>query len=168
MATESTVQLNEAHAPQQASIDAFNSILEAVKQELIKMRHEHDSALRPSLEERLRLTGTEHEKEYFQAVQGVSNADLAAFSAEQLETVRVATSAYGVHLFGKVKLPAVDNAYIHIRVFGSAKEGTDGSTADEREYTLHSIHTEEQIKGDGNRVYRAIFGKADKLEWFDT
>jgi hypothetical protein len=47
MATEETVQLNEAHAPHQASIDAFNSILESLKQELVKLRHDHDSQLHP-------------------------------------------------------------------------------------------------------------------------
>jgi hypothetical protein len=80
----------------------------------------------------------------------------------------VAVSAYGLHLFGKVKIPTIDNAYIHVRIFGSAKDGTDGSSADEREYKLHSIHTEEVVKGDGDRVYRAIFAKNDELEWFDT
>jgi hypothetical protein len=67
-----------------------------------------------------------------------------------------------------VKLPALDNGYIHIRIFGAAKDGTDGSSLDEREYSLHSIHTEEVIKEDGDRVYRAIFGKDDTLEWFET
>jgi|TARA_R110002003_G_scaffold70_22_gene6518 hypothetical protein len=46
MATEETVQLNEAHAPQQASIDAFNSVLHSVKAELVKLRHTHDSNAR--------------------------------------------------------------------------------------------------------------------------
>lgn len=45
MATEDTVQLSEAHMPQQASIDAFNSILESVKEELVKLRRDHDSKL---------------------------------------------------------------------------------------------------------------------------
>jgi hypothetical protein len=44
MATEETVQLNPAHAPHQASIDAFDSILEALKDELVKLRRDHDSA----------------------------------------------------------------------------------------------------------------------------
>jgi hypothetical protein len=114
------------------------------------------------------LTSVEHEPEYFQAVKDVSDSDLTSFTARDLESVRVANSAYGLHLFGKVKLPKVDNAYIHIRVFGSAKEGTDGSSLDEREYSLHSIHTEETIQADGDRVYRAIFGRDDALEWFDT
>jgi hypothetical protein len=43
MATEESVQLNEAHAPQQASIDAFNSVLDSVKHELVKLRRDHDS-----------------------------------------------------------------------------------------------------------------------------
>lgn len=110
----------------------------------------------------------EHEPEYFRAVKHLSDHDLTSFSAHDLESVRVASSAYGLHLFGKVRLPAADNAYVHIRVFGTAKEGTDGSTLDEREYKLHSFHTEEVIKEDGDRVYRAIFGKDDALEWFDT
>lgn len=62
----------------------------------------------------------------------------------------------------------MDNGYIHVRVFGSSRDGTDGSSADEREYNLHSIHTEEVVEEDGDRVYRAIFGRNDALEWFDT
>lgn len=114
------------------------------------------------------LTRLEHEPEYFRAVKDLSDSDLASFSADDLESVRVASSAYGLHLFGKVKIPSVSDAYIHVRIFGSAKEGTDGSNPDEREYKLHSIHTEEVVKVDGDRVYRAIFKKDDTLEWFDT
>ncbi|CAN9082903.1 hypothetical protein CC77DRAFT_1040576 [Alternaria alternata] len=152
MATEETVDLSPAHAPQPASVDAFKSVLDTVKQELIKLRRDHDK----------------HEPEYFRAVKHLSDADLVSFTAEDLESVRAAVTAYGLHLFGQVKLPALDNGYIHIRIFGAAKDGTDGSSLDEREYSLHSIHTEEVIKEDGDRVYRAIFGKDDALEWFET
>ncbi|KAF2130401.1 hypothetical protein P153DRAFT_365996 [Dothidotthia symphoricarpi CBS 119687] len=152
MATEETVQLNEPHAPHQPSIDAIDSILESIKAELIKLRRDHDK----------------HEPEYFRAVKDLSDADLTSFSSNDLESVRVAISAYGIHMFGKIRLPAAEGAYIHVRVFGAAKDGTDGSSLDEREYNLHSIHTEEVIKDDGDRVYRAIFGKDDALEWFDT
>ncbi|KAI4686011.1 uncharacterized protein J4E88_003848 [Alternaria novae-zelandiae] len=152
MATEDTVDLSASHAPQQASLEAFTSILDTVKSELLKLRRDHDK----------------HEPEYFRAVSHLSDSDLASFSADDLESVRVAVTAYGLHLFGKVKLPALDNGYIHIRIFGSAKDGTDGSSLDEREYSLHSIHTEEVVKEDGDRVYRAVFGKEDELEWFET
>ena len=47
MATEETVQLNEEHAPHQASIDAFDSILESLKEELVKLRRDHDSTREP-------------------------------------------------------------------------------------------------------------------------
>jgi hypothetical protein len=110
----------------------------------------------------------EHEPEYFARVSSLSDSSLSSFSPSDLVSVRVANSAYGLHLFGKVRLPAIDDAYIHVRIFGSAKEGTDGSEAEEREYKLHSIHTEETVKEDGDRVYRAIFGEKDALEWFDT
>ncbi|KAL1598973.1 hypothetical protein SLS60_008118 [Paraconiothyrium brasiliense] len=152
MATEETVQLNELHAPQQASIDAFNTILPSLKEELIKLRRDHDK----------------HEPEYFRVAKDLSDNELVSFSSSDLQAVRVAVSAYGLHLFGKVKIPTLDDGYIQVRIFGSAKDGTDGSSADEREYKLHSIHTEEAVKGDGDRVYRAIFKKDDELEWFDT
>ena len=50
----------------------------------------------------------------------------------------------------------------------SAKDGTDGSDLEERQAKLHSIHTEEVVKDDGDHVYRAVFGKNDELEWFET
>jgi hypothetical protein len=49
MATEETVDLSPAHAPQPASVDAFKSVLDTVKQELIKLRRDHDSKLLPAL-----------------------------------------------------------------------------------------------------------------------
>jgi hypothetical protein len=45
MATEDQVELTDAHAPLQASIDAFGSVLEFLKHELLKIRHEHDSKI---------------------------------------------------------------------------------------------------------------------------
>jgi hypothetical protein len=110
----------------------------------------------------------EHEPEYFRAAKDLSDSDLSSFTSSDLESVRVAETAYGLHLFGKVKIPGLDNGYIHIRVFISAKEGTDGSSVEERQAKLHSIHTEDVVKEDGDHVFRAIFGKDDKLEWFET
>lgn len=50
MATEETVQLGEPHAPHQASTDAFNSIIHTIKEELVKLRHNHDSKFSLPLE----------------------------------------------------------------------------------------------------------------------
>jgi len=49
MATEDQVELTEAHAPLQASIDAFGSVLDFLKHELLKIRHEHDSKIVPPI-----------------------------------------------------------------------------------------------------------------------
>ena len=49
MATEKTVQLSEEHAPHQASIDAIDSILQTLKDELVKLRRDHDSTAVPSV-----------------------------------------------------------------------------------------------------------------------
>lgn len=78
--------------------------------------------------------------------------------AKDLVLVRVATSAYGLHLFGKVKLPeSQGKANFHFRAF------VGGETA-----KLHCIHTEEIEQADGTKSFKAIFSEGDPLEWFDT
>jgi hypothetical protein len=74
----------------------------------------------------------------------------------------VAVSAYGFHLFGKVRIPAMPDsgpAYILFRAFDAGKD---------EDATLHSIHTEEKEHPDGDKTYRAIFNEDDPVEWFDT
>ena len=71
-------------------------------------------------------------------------------------------SAYGIHIFGKVRIPGMPDsgpAYIHIRIF---VQGGDEPAK------LHSIHTEERDEDGGGKTYRAIFTNDDELEWFDT
>ncbi|OHW95514.1 hypothetical protein CSPAE12_05682 [Colletotrichum incanum] len=103
----------------------------------------------------------EHEPEYFQAVAHLDDHKLAAFGPDNFVAVRVAVSAYGIHLFGKIRIPALDDsgpAYIHFRAFVPGGEPP----------RLHSIHTEGQEHSNGDKTYRAIFTKDDALEWFDT
>lgn len=169
MASAESVTLSEPHAPKEASITAFSTILPALKHELIKVRHDHDSNSSSPIHPTIPANeSSEHEPEYFAAVSSLSNDDLTSFTASDLESVRVGTTAYGLHLFGKVALPAAPGKYIHVRVFVGAEEGTDGATEEDRVAKLHSIHTEEVVKEDGDHVYRAIFEKGDALEWFDT
>lgn len=83
------------------------------------------------------------------------------FSSKDFRQVRVAVTAYGIHLIGKLRIPAMPEsgpAYIHFRVFV-----TGGEPA-----SLHSIHTEEKEEPDGGKRYRAIFTDEDPLEWFET
>ncbi|KAF4338245.1 hypothetical protein FBEOM_7863 [Fusarium beomiforme] len=147
MATAETVDLGPVHPPKEDSIAAFEQILPQLKKTLVHLRHNYNK----------------HEPEYFAAVANLSDQGLVGFSADNFEAVRVATSAYGIHLFGKLQIPAVADpsgpAYIHFRVFiGGGDEPPK----------LHSIHTEEREDSNGGKTHRAIFDKNDELEWFDT
>ncbi|KAI1168484.1 hypothetical protein F5B18DRAFT_281813 [Nemania serpens] len=99
----------------------------------------------------------EHEPEYFAPVQHLSDSDLTSFGGADFESVRVAQSAYGIHLLGKVRIPAAPDSYLHVRIFVSDEPAK-----------LHCIHTEEREEPDGGKRFRAIFAKDDALEWFDT
>ena len=103
----------------------------------------------------------EHETEYYAATEHLSDEDLTAFGQDDLSSVRVAKSAYGIHLFGKVHIPSLPEsrpAFIHVRIFISSDNPPK----------LHSIHTEEKDDGSGGKTFRAVFTKDDALEWFDT
>ncbi|KAL2015943.1 hypothetical protein VTK56DRAFT_4515 [Thermocarpiscus australiensis] len=146
MATVDTVELGPPHKPKEESIEVFNQIEHELKKTLVHLRHEYNK----------------HEPEYFGAVEHLSDAQLTDFGPDDLHQVRVAISAYGVHLFGKLRIPSLPDegpAYIHFRAF----TGGPGDKA-----TLHSIHTEDKKEPDGGHTFRAIFTKHDLLEWFDT
>ena len=108
----------------------------------------------------------EHEPEFFKSVAQLSDDQLATFSEKDLVLVRVGTSAYGLHLFGKVGLPHAPGAFIHMRAFVGGNNNP--AEAEDRTVRLHCIHIEEIETSGGNKTFRAIFDKADPLEWFDT
>ncbi|KAL2128510.1 hypothetical protein VTI74DRAFT_9096 [Chaetomium olivicolor] len=146
MATADTVKLGDPHEPKEESIKVFKQIEHDLKRTLVRLRHESNK----------------HEPEYFAAVEHLSDAQLTGFGSDDLHQVRVAVSAYGLHLFGKVRIPALPEegpAYIHFRAFTGGPED---------QATLHSIHTEDKEGPDGGHTFRAIFTKDDPLEWFDT
>lgn len=92
----------------------------------------------------------------------LSDHELAGFGVGDFKLVRVATSAYGIHLFGKLRIPALPDsgpAYVHFRAFS---EGPG------QEAKFHSIYTEEKDDGSGRKTFRAIFTKDDPLDWFDA
>ncbi|KAI0828380.1 hypothetical protein F5Y06DRAFT_224083 [Hypoxylon sp. FL0890] len=150
MATADTVELGPPHAPKEESLKVFSEIEHELKKTLLHMKH----------------TYLKHEPEYFAPVQSLSDAELTSFTSSDLEQVRVGASAYGLHLFGKQRIPAMPDsgpAYIHFRAFVGGDGHQEPGVA-----KLHSIHTEDKEEPDGGRKYRAIFTKDDPLEWFDT
>lgn len=83
MASAETCPLNAPHPPQEGSIHAFEHLLPTIKSSLIKLRHKC----------------AKHSPDYFAAVEGVSDADLAAFGVEDLVYVRVGPSSVSFLLF---------------------------------------------------------------------
>lgn len=92
----------------------------------------------------------------------LSDDDLAGFSVDDFDLVRVAPSAYGVHIFGRVRIPALPAdgpCYVFFRLCDKGKD---------EEATFHSFHTEEAPdEANGGFKYRAIFTKDDPIEWFN-
>lgn len=101
------------------------------------------------------ISYSEHETEYFAAVANLSDHELTAFTTKDIKLVRVATSAYGLHVFYKVHI--ADSHYIHVRVFVSG----DGPE-------FHSIRQDEIPGKGGDKVFKAIFSDEDELVWFDA
>ncbi|KAK0666218.1 hypothetical protein QBC41DRAFT_326172 [Cercophora samala] len=104
MATAETVQLGPPHEPKEESLKVFEQIAHELKKTLVHIRHEHNK----------------HEPEYFAATEHLSDAELAGFTLDDFQLVRVAVSAYGIHIFGKVRIPSLPDdgpAYIHFRAF---------------------------------------------------
>jgi len=112
------------------------------------MRHQHDK----------------HEPSYFAAVSSLSDEDLTSFTADDLVAVRAGSVAYGVIIFGKVRIPKSDGGFIFVRWFGGGEDGADGEG--ERAYKFHSVYTEEKGE-DGDKTFRAIMGEGDELEFFN-
>ncbi|KAH0544999.1 hypothetical protein FGG08_000925 [Glutinoglossum americanum] len=145
MATAETVELGPPHEPKEASIEAFKYLSLDIKKVLVHLRHTHNK----------------HESKYFAAVSSLSDRDLVAFDESDLVLVRAGMSSYGLHLFGKLRLPKSDGGYIHVRMFV-------GGESENKVVKLHSIYNEEKELPDGSKTFRAILSKDDPLEWFDT
>lgn len=65
-------------------------------------------------------------------------------------------SRYGLHLFGKLRIHKVDDAYIHVRLFVT-----------DDEVKVHCIQTLEKVVNDKPVEFIAIFTAQDPLEWIN-
>jgi hypothetical protein len=157
MADASTCELTPSHPPNPPSQKSFSSLLHTIKHALITLRHGHDK----------------HEPKYFAAVSHLSDAQLTSFDTADLVAVRAGKVAYGVIVFGKVKIPGAtasdgSQGYVFVRWFvGGADHDGDGlMEKDEVEYKFHSFYTEDKEEAGGGNTYRAIMGEKDELFFF--
>lgn len=155
MADAETCELTPSHSPKRAAIKSFDALLPEIRKQLVHLRRDHDK----------------HEPEYFKDVANLSDDDLADFDANDLVAVRAGRVAYGVIIFGKVKIKKSPGNYVFVRWFagGEDADGDGVVEADEGEveYKFHSFYTEDkQDGGEGGRKYRAIMGEGDELFFF--
>jgi hypothetical protein len=155
MADSTTCELTPSHAPKPNAIKSFKSLLPQIKHRLVHLRNEHDK----------------HEPEYFSDVSNLSDQELASFDESDLVAVRAGKVAYGLVVFGKVRIPKSDGGYVFVRWFvGGDDHDGDGKVAAEEgevEYKFHSFYTEEKAEGEsGGKRYRAIMREEDELFFF--
>jgi hypothetical protein len=150
MATAETITLSPPHPPKPEAVKSFAAILPAVKHHLLYLRHQDDK----------------HDPSYFVDVTNLSDAELTAFDESDLVAVRAGSVAYGIIIFGKVRIPKSDGGFIHVRWFGGG-EDKNGDGNVEKEYKFHSIYTEEKEWAHGEKTYRAIMKDGDDLEFFN-
>jgi len=152
MADASTCELTPSHSPKPPALKSFTALLPTIKHELIKLRHKHDK----------------HEPQYFKSVSHLSDQELTSFTEKDLVAVRSGKVAYGVIVFGKVRIPALSGAYVFVRWFVGGVEHDHEGIVDKEgvEYRFHSIYTEEKKLDDGLE-FRAIMGEKDELEFFN-
>ncbi|GAA5852308.1 hypothetical protein JCM8547_006731 [Rhodosporidiobolus lusitaniae] len=146
MATTSTVELNAPHPPHANSIRGFATVEEELKRELVKLRHHWD----------------QHEPKMFVRAKDVSDEELTSWELEKdLEQVRSASTAYGAVIFGKLRIPAIVDGYIHVRIHDTPGEAQEN-------VRFHSIYTGE-IRNDEGKVvdWQAIQTKETPLEFFN-
>ncbi|KAF2096512.1 hypothetical protein NA57DRAFT_78115 [Rhizodiscina lignyota] len=155
MADAETCELSASHPPKPAATKSFTALLPEIKHQLIHLRHDHDK----------------HEPEYFQDVAALSDVDLTAFDSDDIVAVRAGKVAYGVLIFGKVRLGKSNGGYIFVRWFVGGDDldgdGVVEASEGEVEYKFHSFYTEDRHDAKpGERKYRAIMGEADELFFF--
>ncbi|KAM0756685.1 hypothetical protein T439DRAFT_321370, partial [Meredithblackwellia eburnea MCA 4105] len=127
MADASTVTLNAEHPPHQNAIDAFTTVNDKIKHELVKLRHHWDK----------------HEPRMFSRAKGVSDHDLVNWDlSKDLVAIRSGPTSYGTVIFGKLRLPAINDSegegFMHVRIHDPPNRGQE-------DVVFHSFFTDEVL-----------------------
>ncbi|EKM80711.1 hypothetical protein AGABI1DRAFT_112458 [Agaricus bisporus var. burnettii JB137-S8] len=151
MASPEQVELNQPHAPGPNAIEAFNTVLRAIKSEIVRSRHHWDK----------------HEPKMWSRIAHLSDHELTHFTIEKdLVVVRSGATSYGNIIFGKIRIPAVNDdegeGFIHVRIHDPPNHGTG-------DVKFHSILT---VEGNRNAeghptTWRAIQTRDAPLEFFN-
>jgi len=151
MASAEEITLNAPHAPHENAIDAFNVVLHTIKSEIVKSRHHWN----------------QHERRMWSRAAHLSDDELTSFNIEHdLVQIRSGATAYGIIVFGKIRIPAVHDekgeGFVHVRIHDPPNRGSE-------DVRFHSIFTEE-IRPDEETPptgYCAIHTIDKPLEFFN-
>ncbi|KAG1897976.1 uncharacterized protein F5891DRAFT_1191286 [Suillus fuscotomentosus] len=148
-ASEEQIVLDDAHVPGEDAKDAFDEkVAESIKESIKKSR---------------RSWKIHHESSMWARAAGLSDDELTSFSRDDLVQIRNGQASYGHVIFGKLRLPAVNDklgeGYVHVRIH---HEGVSG-------WKLHAIHhLTASFDEDGHpHSWRAIHPDSYPLEFFE-
>lgn len=104
-ASEEQIVLDDAHVPGEDAKDAFDEkVAESIKESIKKSR---------------RSWKIHHESSMWARAAGLSDDELTSFSRDDLVQIRNGQASYGHVIFGKLRLPAVNDklgeGYVHVR-----------------------------------------------------
>ncbi|KAG2146042.1 uncharacterized protein EDB93DRAFT_1086756, partial [Suillus bovinus] len=145
-ASQEQIILDDAHVPGEDAKNAFDVVAESIKESIKKSR---------------RSWKVHHESSMWARAAGLSDDELTSFSRDDLVQIRNGQASYGHVIFGKLRLPAVNDklgeGYIHVRC-----AGTSG-------WKLHAIHhLTAFFDEDGHpHSWRAIHPDNYPLEFFE-
>jgi len=147
MATEETIDLNAQHSPHENAVEAFSVVLPQIKHAIVHSRHDWNK----------------HEPKMWFRAAGLSDEELTGFNLKQdLVAVRSGATSYGTIIFGKIRIPAIEDGYIHVRIHDPHNRGVE-------DVKFHSLFTDEGDRdADGHpTTWRAIQTLDTPLEFFN-
>ncbi|KIK44603.1 hypothetical protein CY34DRAFT_79521, partial [Suillus luteus UH-Slu-Lm8-n1] len=155
-ASEEQIVLDDAHVPGEDAKNAFDEVAEAIKESIKKSR---------------RSWKIHHESSMWARAAGLSDDELTSFSRDDLVQVRNGQASYGHVIFGKLRLPAVNDklgeGFIHhfLLIHYSSHVNRQGSSG----WKLHAIHhLTASFDEDGHpHSWRAIHPHNYPLEFFE-
>ncbi|EJD52384.1 hypothetical protein AURDEDRAFT_111112 [Auricularia subglabra TFB-10046 SS5] len=146
MATSETLYFNEPHPPQDNAIEAFKVVEAQIKKEILRSRRDWDK----------------HEPRMWAAAKDLTDEQLVDFDvSKDLVLVRSSPVSYGTIILGKIRIPALADGHVHVRIHDPPNRGTE-------DCTFHSIFTDEGPVDENDRHthWNAIMSAETPLEFF--
>jgi len=165
MATDEVLSFSGSHEPHPKAIHAFRELEHEIKQEIIKSRHNWDKH-QPEMWSRAKGLDNDHLIDFtFKKQPG--ERDLTDYSHKprgdggDLVLVDNARVSYGEIILGKIRIPAIPDGYIHVRIH-------DFLIPTEGQFKFHSLFTYEGDRdSDGHHSWKAIQTAEEPLKFFN-